>query len=221
MRGKLITGLAIVLVMGLCSAASAGVVKGELLIAPRGSLSLPVGDYPITGRTYSFLKDDVKTGFAFGAMVDMMVSGRLSVGAQFDYNISTLGTGDLHLPPAQGANSVEADFTWKTLEVTGHARYYFLPLQSVTLFAHIGAGAYLNKFSPSYIIYGSYDIPVESRRSQSKTSLGLNAGPGVMLRLSPTVRFSLEALLHNVFTPNQNMRYLNVTAGLVFGLLPE
>src|SRR3972149_5846892 len=216
MRNQLVTGLAIILVVGLGSAASAGVEKGELLIAPRGSLGVPVGEYPITGREWSYLKDDVKTGFAFGVLVDKMVSARLSVGAQFDYNVSAIGADDLQLPPAQGANSVEPDFSWKTLEVTGHARYYFLPAQPVTFFAHLGAGAYVNKFSPNWIIHGSYGLSQDLRRSQSKTNLGLNAGPGVMLRLSPTARLSLEALFNNVFTPNQNTRYLNITAGLVF-----
>jgi hypothetical protein len=221
MRGKLVTGLAIVLVMGLASAAAAGVVKGELLIAPRGSLSLPVGDYPITGRTYSFLNDDVKPGFAFGVLVDKMVSARLSVGAQFDYNISAMRTSEvvdaLHLD----VSKVEPDFTWKTLGVTGHVRYYFLPAQPVTFFAHIGAGVYVNKFSPSFTFHGSYGLSEDLRRSQSKTNLGLNVGPGMMLRLGPTTRLSLEALFHTVSTPVQNLRYLNVTAGLVFGLLPE
>jgi hypothetical protein len=150
-----------------------------------------------------------------------MVSGRLSLGAQFAYNISAMRTAEVVDRYKLDVSKQEPNFTWKTLEVTGHMRYHLLPERPISFFAHIGAGVYLNKFSPSYIIHGSSDISVDLRRSQSKTNLGINAGPGMMLRLSPSVRLSLEALLHNVFTPMQTMRYLNVTAGLVFGLMPE
>ena len=219
MRCRLVTGLATLVVLGTISTAAADILKGELMIAPRVSVYLPVGDYPITGPNYSDYKDKVKIGFAFGALVDKVVTDKISVGVQVGYNISKMNTTVLR--DAMKPYNAEPDFKWKTMQLTGHVRYHLNPAQPLSFFGHLGAGLYVNKFSTDIIQRGTGAITVPVPQSQTFTSFGVNAGPGLLVRLSPSTRFTFEALLHNVFTPNQSLRYLNLTAGFVFSLPPE
>ena len=221
MRMKMVTGLVVALMTGMVSGAIADVIKGEVMIAPRGSLGIPVGDYPITGRDFSDLKNKVKTGYAFGALVDKVLTERVSVGAEVGYNVSKMNTTDLSNRLKQQGYDIEPDFKWKTIQLTGHARYHVLPTQSLSFFGHLGAGLYVNKFSTDYVQHGTGDVTVLVPSSQTFTNFGINAGPGLLLRTGPYTRLSLEAIIHNVFTPKQSTRYLNVTASLVFSIPPE
>ncbi len=221
MRFKSIVLLTLSIVLLGISPAAADVVKRELMIGIRGSLGLPIGDYPITGRTWSYLKDDVRTGWALGASVDKMVSRRVSVGGGLDYNSQPMRSTELRQSLHLQGYDIDPRFSWKTLAFTGHVRYYLMPEAAVNFFGHFGAGAYVNKFSTSYLVHGTNGMSQEVPRNQSKTDIGINAGPGMLVRLGPATRLSLDAILHNVFTRNQSTRYLNITAGIIFSILPE
>lgn len=221
MRVKLMVGVVLALAFGSVSPAAADVVKRELLIGPRGSLGVPVGDYPITGRTWSYLKDDVRPGWALGLIADKMVSHRFSIGAQLDYNFQPMRSTELRQSLQQQGYNIEPEFTWRTLQFTGHVRYYLTPQAAVNFFGQVGTGVYVNKFSTSYIVRGSNGMSQEVPRNQSKTDLGVNFGPGMLVRVGSNTRLSLDAILHNVFTKGQSTRYLNITAGIIFSIMPE
>ncbi|MBI5868048.1 MAG: outer membrane beta-barrel protein [candidate division Zixibacteria bacterium] len=221
MRCKLIVLLAVSIALLGGSPAAAEVVKRELMIGIRGSLGLPIGDYPITGRTWSYLKDDVRTGWALGASVDKMVSPSVSIGGGLDYNSQPMRSAELRQSLQQQGYNVDPQFSWKTLAFTGHVRYYLMPEAAINFFGQFGAGAYVNKFSTSYRVHGTNGMSQDVPRNQSRTDIGINAGPGMLVRLGPVTRLSLDAIFHNVFTKNQSTRYLNITAGIIFSIMPE
>jgi hypothetical protein len=215
MRSKWVTGLAVLMVIGTASGVAADVLKGELMFTPRFSLGIPVGDYPITGPGWREFRDDINVGFALGGMIEKVVSNRVSLGMQVNYNISTITVKDTAILNAMQRARTKPDLGWKTIQLTGHLRYHFSPASPVSFFAHVGAGLYMNKFSKNLDI-GGYGIVVTQKASDTRTDLGVSLGPGILVRLSPATRLSFEALLNNAFTKHNSTRFMNFTAGLVF-----
>lgn len=220
MRRNLVICLVALLVAGSVSVATADVIKGELMLAPRGGAYFPIGNYPIMG-SFSYLNNKVKTGFSFGAMVDKVVTEKLSFGFEVGYNVSKINASQLTDALKRQGVLIEPDFKWTTIQLAVHARYHVRTSQPLSFYGHVGAGLYADKFATDLIQTGNGGIQVDLPSSQTFTNFGVNLGPGLLLRTGPYTRLSLEATLHNVFTPKQSTRYLNITASLVFSLPPE
>jgi hypothetical protein len=220
MRRSLVICLAALLVVGSVSVAAADVIKGELMLAPRGGGYIPLGNYPIGGN-FAYLNDKVRPGFGFGALVDKAATQKLSFGFEVGYNVSKIDAAELQDALKRQGVLIKPDFKWTTIELTVHARYHMRTSQPLSFFGHLGAGLYANKLSTDLIQTGTGGIQVDLPSSQTLTRFGINVGPGLLLRTGPYTRISLEAILHNVFSPGQMIRYLNITASLVFSLPPE
>ncbi len=214
-EGPVRMGLMAIVMLALAgSAARAEILKGELIVTPKLSLGLPIGDYPV-GELKGLI--NIQPGFAFGVLVDKVATEHLAFGGELHYNVNKVDASKISDALSPGdRDKYSPKFEWRTIQVTGHARYYFNPAASVNFFAHVGGGVYLNKFAQNAELTGTHGARVTERTSSTTTGFGFNTGPGLLVRLSPSVRLSAEALFNNVFTQTHATRFVNFTLGLVF-----
>jgi hypothetical protein len=214
MSQKWVVGLGIALVSVLSLPASAAIVRGELLIAPMVGTGVPLGDYPTTS-----FGDKIRVGFGFGAQAERMVTDRIGLGAAFAVNFNDFDNQflqDTFTVLRKGRPGPKPDYNWRTMQLSAHGRYYFNPQATVNVFGQLGFGAYVNKFSSNSRYDRSNGVVYEVKRSDTRTDLGISAGPGVSIRTSEYTRLVLEAIVNNVFTGGKNLRFVNFGAGLVF-----
>ena len=208
--------------------ASADVKKGEFLVAPQGSLAVPVGDYPspfIQGIPSTIKYGNyIQTGFSLSGSIERMLTTQFALGADFGININPIDETPI-LPLLQAASDTtstyEADFRWRTARIGGHGRWYFQPEKRANPYLHFGTGIYVDKLQTDITEVKRTGTRNNNTRSKSTTNLGVAFGPGILFRISPDIRFSLDAIVHNVFTKDKSVRFLNVTLGMVIGVTPQ
>lgn len=214
-----------VLLVTLCPTVQAEVRKGEIIFGPHGLYALPTDDYPsprLDNIPHAELGSDYEPGLGLALSGDRVMSPRFSLGGEFKVFFGTVDETvfqeflDHHVEEFN-----EAEYTWRTVHFGARARYYMSPEARVTPFLHAGAGLYLSKLRGEFRqprLSGSSNSFV---RSESKTSPGLSLGTGTLVRLSKDVRLSFDAIFTNVFSSERNIRYVAVSTGLIFSVLPE
>ena len=205
--------IAVVLITLMGPVAGAEILKGELIVMPKISLGVPVGDYPV-GQLKDWIS--INSGVALGVLVDKVASEHVSLGGELGYNVNKVDASKIQQKLSSTLPNYSPAFDWKTIQVSGHVRYFFKPAAPVNFFAHAGVGFYLNRFEQNLEVTGPHDAKETDPQSTTKSNFGVNVGPGMMVRLSPIVRLSVEALFNNVFTKYQNVRFINFTVGLAF-----
>ena len=210
MKQVWVVGMGVALMLAASLPALGAVAKGELLVGATGNWGLPVADYP----TAEF-GDKVQSGFGFGAAVDKMLTDRISVGAELGVNINAFDQ-DFIADSLNTGSRFTPDYNWRTMQLSGRGRYHLLPERTVSFFGQVGLGVYINKFSSNLNWDRANGVVTEMKRSDTRTNLGVNLGPGALIRVSQYARLSLEAILNNVFTSGKSLRFVNVSAGLTF-----
>jgi len=213
MSQKWAVGLGIALVLVLSLPAGAAIVRGELLIAPMIGTGVPLGDYPTTS-----FGDKIQVGFGFGAQAERMVTDRIGLGAAFAVNFNEFDNQFIQdsLKHFSGGRGAKPDYNWRTMQLSAHGRYYFNPQATVNVFGQLGFGAYVDKFSSNSRYDRSNGVVYEVKRSDTRTDLGVSAGPGASIRTSEYTRIVVAAIINNVFTGGKNLRFVSFSAGLVF-----
>ena len=212
MSRKWTVGLGLVLVLGLSSPVSAAMVRGELLVAPMAGAGIPLGDYPTTD-----FGDKVQAGFGFGAQAERMVTNRISLGAAFAANFNDFDNQFIADSLRRfSMGGTKPDYNWRTMQLSAYGRYYFNPQATVNVFGQLGFGVYVDKFSSNSQYDRQNGVVYEVKRSDTRTDLGISAGPGASVRTSEYTRFVVEAIVNNVFTGGKNLRFVSFSAGLVF-----
>jgi len=208
--------------------AKAEVRKGEILFGPYGLFSVPLDEYPsprLDDVPVFDMGADIEPGPGVSGAVDRMITDNFSLGGEFRVYFATVDEAilqdllDFHSPTYEGLDEVEV--TWRTVHFGARARYYIQPERSVNPFLQAGVGLYVSKLKAEFRQIRSSGSTNDYARSESFTDPGVSFGPGALVRLSSTVRMSLDAIVTNVFTSDRNVRYLALSAGLVFGVTPQ
>lgn len=217
--------MAVIGCIGFESGARADIRKGEFLFGPYGLYTIPTDDYPsprLDDVPYFEMGNKVDPGPGVAAAVDRMMSSRLSIGGEFKVYFSTVDEDvlqdfiDTHVAPAL----TEAEVTWRTVHLGARARYYLNPAKRVNPFLQAGAGLYVSKLRAEFRQARGNGSTNDFSRSQSTTDPGISLGPGVLVRISRDTRLSVDAIFTNVFSPERNVRYLGLSLGLIFGMIP-
>ncbi len=220
--------VAVIAVTACAAVAQAEVKKGEIMFGPYGLFYLPTDDYPspvMDDVPYVDMGSDIEPGPGLAGAIDRMLTDRLSVGGEFKVYFGTFDESvlqdflDFHSAPYEGLD--EAELTWRTVHFGARARYFLQPESSINPFLQAGAGLYVSKLKAEFRQVRNSGTTNDYARSESFTDLGVSFGPGVLVRVSPTVRLSLDAIFNNVFTADRNVRYLSASAGLIFSVTPE
>ena len=183
----------------LLSALAAPLTAQEMVSSPlrfglTAGATAPVGDF----------SNESRTGFNAGGLVELgfpivPLSFRLDAAwHQFSKRTDVFGN----------------QFKQRVIAADLNALYTFAPMNPTKFYLIGGLGGY-NLHFDNTISQPTIGGPVFKEFTGSSTYFGLNAGAGVRFQFTGFSTF-LEARIHNVFTPGNDVRMIPVTVGVVF-----
>jgi len=174
--------------------------KSSLLVQP---VVYPTVDIGVMGGV-SFPIADMSNNYKQGGV------GGVDIGLRLNKEVGIFLNGKYLNLPNQNTDW-NAD---KYFEITAGPRYYFInPKLKSLFFLEAGVGAYIKKTSAQNGANGTELIP-----ASTNTNIGVNAGPGFSLWLSPSVYIILKAKYHVVFTSGYTSNFVTSTVGVDFVL---
>lgn len=168
-----------------------------------GTLELN-GGYAKSSTEVTPTNDAMGGGITFGAAYWRPMSPMASWGAEISYD--NLGSVDYNT----GVST--ATVSSHVFRVNPAVRFSFGAPVGPSFFAQGGAGLY----SVSGKYEDSADPSLNTTNSQSK--FGFNLGAGVNFPVGPKTKLSFTGMYHSVSTDNQSTNYIQVRAGVGFGL---
>ena len=186
------------LVLVASSAGAEGMKKGQVTGTIGGGLQIPTGDYG----------DASKTGFGGSLSLDYAVSPAVTLGGTFHYNRNAISD-DLKTVLDLIAFPLTVDGHYNILHYGANMKYFFTPERTTRPYFTAGGGIY------------NYKATIETgglSASTSDSDAGINGGFGVMFDAGAKTHIGLQAMYHDIFTPDSSTQYFNFQAALSFDL---
>lgn len=185
-----------------------------LALAPFASASV-LGTVELNAG-YSKSSTDVTSGIDIGGAENAM-GGGLSFGAGYWRSMSPVmswgleaGLDNLGSAEYDNGNTPDNEFKSNIFRVNPALRFNFGAGVGPSFYAQGGAGMYNVSMDINDSVLGD--------ASDSQSKFGFNVGAGVGFPVGPKTRLNLTGLYHSVSTEGESINYIQMRAGVGFGL---
>ena len=203
MKRILVVSLVVFGVVAFAATAGAQNVLGTLEVN---------GGYAKSSTEVTTGGDSFGGGITFGAAYWRPMSPMMSWGAEISYD--NLGSvDDNYVDPITSA-SVTEKFSGKVFRVNPALRFNFGAGVGPSFFAQGGAGLYSVSAKYEY----SDDTGTTLTADDSSSKFGFNIGAGVNFPVGPKTKLNFQGTYHSVSTEGESTNYIQVRAGVGFGL---
>lgn len=186
-----------------------------LALAPFASASSVLGTVELNAG-YSKSSTDVTSGVDIAGAENAM-GGGLSFGAGYWRGVSPqiswgleAGLDNLGSAEYDNGNTTDNEIKSSAFRVNPAMRFNFGTPVGPAFYAQGGAGLYNVSMDINDSVAGDL--------SDSQSKFGFNVGAGVSFPVGPKTRMNLTGLYHSVSTEGESINYIQMRAGIGFGL---